>query len=288
MQRTLRFFSLVLLLIAGQSYADALVWEATKGEHKVIVAGTIHLLKPADYPLSDEYPQAFAESDTLVFETDMATVQDPAFATKMTQMMLLPAGESLQTKLSPEVYQRLSAYAQENSFPLAQLQTFEPAFVALNLTIMEMQKLGFAEGVDARYTRMANEQGKELTWLETPDEQLQFLQAMTDLDADNFMRYTLDDLADLPKLMDDMVKAFKTGDDQALFELGGEPMQDYSQDLYNTILRDRNRAWIAHVNEFVQTPETEMIMVGALHLVGPDSVIEMLRQEGYEVKRYQP
>ncbi|MCP8899457.1 TraB/GumN family protein [Gilvimarinus xylanilyticus] len=286
MQRTLRFFFLTLLFVAGQSYADALVWEATKGEHKVIVAGTIHLLKPADYPLSEEYPQAFADADTLVFETDMAAVQAPAFATKMTQMMMLPAGESLQTRLSPEVYERLSQFAQQRSFPLAQLQTFEPAFVALTLSIMEMQKLGFAEGVDARYTRMANEQGKQLAWLETPDEQLQFLRAMTELNADNFMRYTLDDLADLPQLMDDMVKAFKTGDHQALFELGGEPMQEYSQDLYNTILRDRNRAWISQVNEFVKTPETEMIMVGALHLAGPDSVIEMLRQEGYQVKRY--
>ncbi|UTF61844.1 TraB/GumN family protein [Gilvimarinus sp. DA14] len=286
MQRIIHFGLLCVLAISCRVSADAMVWEVTRGDNTVYLAGTIHMLKASDYPLPAEYQRAFSEAQTVVFETDMAAVQSPEFAMQMTQLMMLPSGSSLQSELSSDVYAELRQFASARSLPLMQLQQFKPAFVALTYSILEMQKLGFTEGVDVRYSRLASEQGKTLAWLETPEEQLQFIVAMTELDANEFMRYSLEDLEQLPLIMDDMVNAFKSGNDKALFELGGAPMQEYSAELYNTIVRDRNRAWTAHIDQYLASPETELVMVGALHLAGPDSVVEMLRADGYKVERF--
>ncbi|WP_169334800.1 TraB/GumN family protein [Gilvimarinus chinensis] len=286
MQRIIQFGLLCAFAISCRVSAEAMVWEVTRDDHRVLLAGTIHMLKASDYPLPVQYQRALADAQTVIFETDMDAVQSPDFAMQMSQLMMLPSGSSLQSVLSPEVYAELSDFASARNLPLAPLQPFKPAFVALTYSILEMQKLGFTEGVDVRYSRLAKEQGKALGWLETPQEQLQFIVAMTELDANEFMRYSLEDLQQLPLIMDDMVKAFKTGNDKALFELGGAPMQEYSDKLYNTIVRDRNRAWTTHIDQYLTTPETELVMVGALHLAGPDSVIDMLRAEGYKVKRF--
>ncbi|MDO3387849.1 TraB/GumN family protein [Gilvimarinus sp. SDUM040013] len=272
-------------LLANFASAEAMVWEVSRGDNTVYLAGTIHMLKPSDYPLPAEYEEAFAVSDTIVLETDMEAVQSPQFAMQMSQKMMLPEGQSLSTVLNADVYEQVRAFSSERGLPLQAIANFQPAFIALTLSVLEMQKLGFAEGVDVLYAKKAKEAGKALGALETPEQQLGFIMAMTELDPNEFMLFTLEDMKNLPVLMDDMVKAFKTGDADGLYRLGGEPMIDYSRELYQTILTDRNRAWLTDIEQFLATSDTEMVMVGALHLAGPDSVPALLKQKGISVKR---
>ncbi|MDO3380843.1 TraB/GumN family protein [Gilvimarinus algae] len=283
MKGTLLFLSLIVSLPA---LADSLVWEVSRGENKVYLAGTIHMLKPSDYPLPADYQSVFAKADVVVLETDMDEVQSPVFGMKMAQKMTLPPGESLSSVLKPEVYTQLREFASERGLPMQALANFQPAFVALTLSVLEMQKLGFAEGVEVRFSRLAKEQGKPLKALETPDEQLEFILAMAELEPNDFIRYTLEDMAQLPQLMDEMVAAFKRGDDKAIYTLGAEPMLEYSRSLYDTILTHRNQAWLTQLDQYLNTPETELVMVGALHLVGPEGVPQLLKARGVDIERF--
>lgn len=272
--------------LSQMAAAEAMVWKASKGGNTVYLAGTIHMLKPSDFPLPAEYDQAFADSDAVVLETDMDAVQSPEFAMQLSQKMMLPAGQSLSSVLNSDIYQQVEAFSAERGLPIQAIANFQPAFVALTLSVLEMQKLGFSAGVDVAYAQKAKESGKTLAALETPEQQLGFIMAMTELDPNEFMEYTLEDMKNLPVLMDDMVKAYKTGDADTIYRLGGKPMVEYSEALYATILTDRNRAWIADIEQFLQTPATEMIMVGALHLAGPESVQELLQAKGIKVERF--
>ncbi|MBU2885592.1 TraB/GumN family protein [Gilvimarinus agarilyticus] len=277
---------LAALAVAPLSLADALVWQASLGDKTVYLAGTIHMLKPSDYPLPEEYEQVFAKADTIVLETDMQATQSPEFAMLMSQKMRLPAGQSLSTVLNEEVYAQVQAAAEKRGLPLQALANYQPAFVALTLYVMELQTLGFAEGVDAKYANKASEAGKVLAALETPEQQLGFMLAMAELDANDFMRYSLADITTLPELMGQMVSAFKTGDAEMLYRLGAEPMIDYSRALYDTLLTERNQSWVADIEGYLTTPETELVMVGALHLAGPDGLPALLAQKGITVKRF--
>lgn len=271
---------------AGHALAEAMVWEVSKDGNTVYLAGSIHMLKPGDYPLPEAYERAFAAAGHLVLETDMQAVQSPQFAQQLAQKMTLPAGQTLASVLDADVYQQLATFAAERGVSLQMFAHFQPVFVALTLSVMEMQSLGFAEGVDVKYAEKAIAAGKTLTGLETPEQQLGFMLAMTQLDPNAFMRYTLEDMKNLASLMGDVVAAFKTGDADKLHRLSAEPMIEYSRELYDTILTDRNRAWLTEIEQFLQTPETEMVMVGALHLAGPDGLPALLKEKGFSVKRF--
>ena len=53
-------------------------------------------------------------------------------------------------------------------------------------------------------------------------------------------------------------------------------------------LDDRNRAWLTTLRELLEEETRYLVVVGALHLVGEESVVELLRQEGYTVTLANP
>lgn len=284
---------LKVLLVAGAlcasvaAQAHSYVWQVSDGTHQLLVGGTVHMLKPSDYPLPPEYRAAVAAADTLVFETDMKVVQEPAFSRQLQQAMMLPKGRHLQDTLDDKTWARLSAYSARKGVPLAPMQAFQPAFVALALTMIEGRRLGFGDGVDQHYTAQTQAQGKATSVLETPQEQLDFMLSMTDLEPNLLMNATLDDLAQMGDMFETMIAQWREGDADALFGLMGKPMRDKLPQLYDLLLTERNKNWLPHFRQMLATPEVEFVLVGALHLAGPDSVLKLLQKEGLTVSRYQ-
>ncbi len=54
--------------------------------------------------------------------------------------------------------------------------------------------------------------------------------------------------------------------------------------LRKRILKDRHDKWLPQIEKMIADGRTHMIIVGAAHLVGPDSVIAMLRAKGVKVE----
>ena len=57
--------------------------------------------------------------------------------------------------------------------------------------------------------------------------------------------------------------------------------------LYQRINVARNNAWVPKIEQRLTAPGTDdtLVVVGALHLLGPDGVVEKLRAKGYRVER---
>src|SRR5512133_1274252 len=70
----------------------------------IYLLGSVHVLKAEDYPLPDIMENAFTNSPVLVFEADMAEMEDPKVQMKIMSKAQLPAGETLAQQLSPPVY----------------------------------------------------------------------------------------------------------------------------------------------------------------------------------------
>lgn len=287
MTRIKGLFAAAALCASFVAQADSYIWQVDDGENKLLLGGTIHMLKPGDYPLPAEYSAALAAADIVVFEADMEALQDPSFSKKMQQTMMLAKGQTLQDQLNPKTWLRLSAYASGKGIPIAPMQAFQPAFVALAFTMIELQRLGFGEGIDQRYFSAAKKQGKTLAKLESAEQQLSFMQAMTEVDANLLVNSMLDDLEQMTEQFEQVLVAWRGGDADRLFQLMGKPMLDEAPELYDVLLTQRNKNWLAQLKTMLATPETEFVLVGALHLAGPDSVLALLAQEGYQISRYQ-
>jgi uncharacterized protein YbaP (TraB family) len=95
---------------------------------------------------------------------------------------------------------------------------------------------------------------------------------------------TLEELTGADEAMTEMVAAWRDGRLDALSE---ELLDDFDEfpGLYDALVTDRNTAWVAALEDMLDDGRSYLVVVGALHLVGRDSVIDMLQARGHRVAR---
>ena len=112
-----------------------LLWKVSDRDNTLYLLGSLHLLKPSDYPLSGDVDRAFADAEKVVFEVALEELADPATA----QKFLLAAGygdeRRLSTVVPPVLREKLDRLLARQGSSIAAIDRFEPWFVNLSLTL---------------------------------------------------------------------------------------------------------------------------------------------------------
>ena len=279
--------SLLLVLIACTwASGESSVWKAQKDNSFIYLGGTCHILRATDYPLPPEFDKAYKASQMVVFETDIGMLQDASLQQKLLTKAMYTNGSTVEKHLSPKVYGELSAFCEANGIPLKALSQFKPAMIMLTLTVIELKKLGVTEeGVDQFFYGLANADKKPIEGLETVDEQIDYMATMADGNEDEFVSYSIKDMKTIEKQFDSLATAWRKGDAKKLNELMVSDLKSRQPKLYKKLITDRNRNWLPLIEAYQKTPQTEFILVGVGHLVGPDGLIEVLKKKGYKVDK---
>ncbi len=281
-------FILLLLLIPSLTFAETSLWRISNGKDSLNLGGSVHLLGQADYPLPDEFEQAFRESGILVLETDLAALTKPEVQVNLAKRLMYQNGVTLKTKLKRETYQALLRYCRSVRFPVSALTTMKPALVVLTLTLTKLQKLGVASGtgVDQFFLQKAQAQGKPVSGLESVETQIKTLESMGEGQEDKFILSTIKDLKKTDVFLTKITKAWRFGDLSQMERIGLKPMRDEFPKLNQSLLTTRNNAWLDSIGAMLKTPQREFVLVGALHLVGEQGLLAQLKQKGYRVEQY--
>jgi len=271
---------------AVQQTQNSCLWSVQAQSNKFYFLGSLHVLKQDAYPLSAAIGNAYADSQKIVFETDIAAMHEPTMQAKMLELGLYPEGQNMFQNLGAGTRQMLEKKMVELGLPLEQFLRFKPWFMALTLTTLELQKLGFNPlyGVDVHFFNKATADGKEIGSLEPVAYQLNLLGKMDKQDQNAFLTQTLKDLELVDQLAGDLVKFWKAGDGKNLHALLYKSFKDYP-DLHDRLLIQRNKNWVEKVETLMQENKNVLFVVGAGHLVGPESVVDLLRKKGYQVKQ---
>ena len=200
---------------------------------------------------------------------------------------MLPAGDSLEKQLGPETYSKLVARAQDVGIDPALLNRFQPWFAAMTLVQLQLMKMGLAPtaGVEQRFTARAAADKKPIHGLETLREQLGMLAGLPAKQQREFLLYSIADTDRIAEEVDDLLSAWRRGDTDALAQLLAEGFEQYP-DLYRPLTTDRNRRWLGRVEALLDDREDILVVVGTLHLVGKDSLIELLERRGHRVTQH--
>ncbi len=284
--RIYNFFTILViaLLTALPIFADSPVWEVSKGDDHLYIGGTVHVLGHKDYPLPKAFEDVYKKSQMLIFETDIGEMQSPKNQALMTATMTYQDGSKLKDYLKPATYKALEKYLKPLGIPVITFEDYRPGMVSIMLTMMELRKLGImGVGVDQFYNSKAVNDKKTIGKLETIEEQLSFLEKMGEGDPDEFILYTLDEMKNLSETFSSLKKAWRVGDNESMVKIAVDPMKDFPE-TYQMLVVDRNKAWVPQIVKMLETKEIEMVLVGALHLVGKDSVLKQLEALGYTVK----
>lgn len=291
MRKTL-FATLLLSLAAGVAHAEPpkpLLWKVSDADNSIYLLGSFHLLKDSDYPLADSTYAALEDAERVVFELAPAEMNDPALGQKMGAAAMRTDGTTLQQSVPEETWNQLLAFTIKRGMPIANLQRFEAWFVGLIVSLTEMQALGLdpEKGLDKHFAERAAEAGKPVSGLETGDQQIALFDGMDATQQLQYLQDTLSELANVEAEIDRMHGLWRSGDGQALYAATGAEMKAEYPALYQRINVDRNRAWLPRLAGMLDDSDSDdtLVVVGALHLLGDDGVLAMLKAKGYQVER---
>lgn len=285
----LRLLTALLTLVlpfAETGFADTSVWEVRSGDNTVYLGGTVHLLRPSDYPLPPEFDEAYASSSEIYFETDISAMNDLSIQVQMLQQLTYNDERTLKTVLNEAAYTALTEHTARLGLPMMMLEKFKPGMIISTLQVLDFQRMGFTpQGVDMHFNTRAVADGKYIGQFETIQEQIGFLAAMGEGNESEFILLSLKDLEDTDALMAEMIAAWRSGDADELSRLFVDDMRNEAPEIYEALLLERNRNWMPDIEDMLRDADTEFVLVGAAHLIGPEGLVRMLSDKGYEVRR---
>lgn len=282
------FYLLLWSLFLCQTWlhAKSSVWKVTSNDKSIYIGGTSHLLRQKDYPLPVEYEWAFKQADWVVFETDIGELSGPDTQERILSQAMYKGDKTIKDDLSPVVYDSLVAVCDRLNFPLSSCIKLKPFMLMISLMTQELQNNEVMEiGVDQYFYNRAVADSLEVGWLETIDEQLNAISFAGNEDEDTFVKYSLIDMNRTSTMFEDMVKAWRSGNENNLDELFVGPIKQEMPSLYEELFVNRNNSWIPQIEQFFKSDKTVFVLVGVGHLVGEDSVLFQLQKKGYKIEK---
>ena len=169
------------------------------------------------------------------------------------------------------------------------LQMFEPWFVGLTVSVIDMTGHGLDPklGLDEHLATEAEAKGKPTSGLETGAQQIAFLDHMDHDEQLQFLDEALTESAQGQKELEILHAAWRAADVATLWDGMAADMKRNYPKLYQHINVERNDAWVPKIEQYLKAPghDDTLVVVGALHLLGSDGVVEKLRAKGYKVER---
>ncbi|WP_017326132.1 TraB/GumN family protein [Synechococcus sp. PCC 7336] len=272
---------------ASSQSERAFLWEIETPTNTVYLLGSIHYLRPTDYPLSPAVQAAFEDAENLVFEVHPAELTDPTVAGAFLRGAVPDRGdETLQIALSPETYALASEAALEVGLPIEPFNQFEPWFLAVTLSARKLAQLGFTpeSGVELYLYDEALFAGKGISGLETVEEQLGFLDDLSASAQQDFVTQTVLTLDLWEASLDTLVDLWKAGDVEQFESFTLASFGD-SSEFQDKLLTQRNLNWLPQIEALLDRPEDYLVVVGSAHLVTDNGLVRLLEQKGYSVRQ---
>lgn len=271
--QTLRW---LLPFVIFSAHAEPLYWNATNGKVSLTIIGSVHVGEPSMFPLPDDIYQALNNSDGLIVESD---------TTQQQKIVYPPASKQAVQVLSQEQLFNLDHIASEFGLNVEQFHTLPPWSAALSLQFLQLQKLGYEtkDGVDLHLMQKAIETKVPLVPLETMQFQIDLLTRQPQ-DGKELLVSIIDEWESNETMTHCMIESWKAGDRLNLEKM--MHLTEMSPEMEQAFVIDRNQDWANKISsgKFLPNPKGQYVMiVGALHLIGQQSFIELLEKKGFNI-----
>lgn len=265
--------------------AGPALWAIRDADSTIYLFGTVHVLRPTTAWGSPRVDAAFASADHIWFE--VSNPDDQAAILPLVQQYGVSPDRPLSSLLTAEELTALNAAAAGAGLTAAQMDPFRPWLAGLTLAVAPLIKAGYdpQSGVELILKARADAAGKPVHGFETLDKQVGILAGMSEADQLDFLRSALEAYDDATVELDAMVNAWASGDVETLQKVSVDEMRAEAPAVYDALLVQRNTDWAGQIQTLLEGSGTVFIAVGAAHLVGDDSVQEILSDRGVAVTR---
>lgn len=274
---------------AAKGTERPLLWKVSDADNDVYLLGSFHLLKPDDYPMPADIDRAFDDAESLLFEVDPREMTAPETVATMQKYMAYEEGQSLSKVLPKATLDRLGTLVSASGSSVQALEQSEPWAVSLGLVIGVSQALGFKPdlGLDRHLMERAAKAGKPASGLETVDDQMKAMDTVPYPEQAQGLDEFLQDPKKAIQQLQDMHTWWRAGDVERLDKDMRAEMAAKSPQSYKLLDVDRNDAWLPQIEKRLTGSKSDdtLVVVGTLHLLGADGLVEKLKAKGYKVER---
>ncbi|MFO0548920.1 MAG: TraB/GumN family protein [Polyangiaceae bacterium] len=238
--------------------------------------GTMHMAVDADRELPPEVFEKLDAAKVVLFEADVFSL-GPADVAKIG--FLKPGDPTVKSQLTPEHWTLLVDKIGGILMPESALEKMKASMLA---GMLEQSMIAASTPIDKVLFDRAESKKKEVGFLESVDTQVIVMDKVITPAA-------LDEaLSDLPKAerqVQELVRAYREGDEVAVAAVVFDPEEMKKHPAATEdMLWKRNRSWIPELEKRIDAGNV-FVAVGAAHLIGKDSVVELLTKKGYTIKR---
>ena len=291
MRRVLLAFGLATAAIAPQAAeakAAPALWSVSDADTTIYLFGTIHLLPEKFDWQTPKIEKAVSGSQELVVET-IVDEKNPMQLVGL--LMKLGVSDNLPPiaqRVPPSKRAQLEAAIKKSGAPRAvfdRMETWAAAFMLLGNQFRDLGLKG-DEGVETVLRSDFTSQNKPIDQLETNAEQLGFFDTLPEKAQQDLLLGAIQPKGTMQTDFKHMLAAWSKGDVMAIARAFNHDLQA-SPELRDALIRRRNANWAKWIEQRMDKPGSLMIAVGAGHLAGRYSVIDLLQRGGYKVTRLQ-
>jgi len=223
----------------------------------------------------------FFEIDTGPSAQIQASVLTQSFGFRSDGLRLSGQLNSYQLKL-------LDAAANNGGLPVAALDNMKPWLASEFLTVAAAANAGLSPelSADEALKSRAAAQGKNVVYLDTMENQITRAARQPDFVQIKMLNDTLEGFNTLGDDLTKVAQAWSVGQTDYLTRELIVETKNRSPDIYQSLFDDVNREWARPLTRFMEGSGTGFAAIGIGHLLGEDSLQELLADQGYEVGRY--
>jgi len=270
---------------SSTSATRGLLFEIKSGKNTAYLFGSIHIAKADFYPMSPKVEAAYLQADTVAIEADTTD-------TKAMQAMLSKLSYAAPDKLENHVTAATWGNMKSVFGPaIEQMQGFKPFVVTSGLAMQVGMQMGYdpKQGIDLHFINRAKTDKKSLVELESVEFQAGILGGLSDEEGDALLAATIESLKNREMFKDltSIETAWKAADANAIAKLFVDAANKdaASKKVMKMLMDDRNEGMVAKINDMMASGKKLFVVVGAGHLAGEKSVVDLLQKQGLEVKQ---
>ncbi len=281
-------------LLVGGVAADArapqparpALWKVSDPDTTIYLFGTIHLL-PADLQWrTAKFDQAVSGSQELIVETIVDDKNPTKLMSAMASLGLAKGLPPIMERVPPAKRPALAAAIKKSGVPAQALNGMKSWMAAFILLSSQFKDLGLSGGVEGVLRGDFLAKGKPIGELESNLDQLGFFDRLPETAQRTLLEGAIEENKSMSAEFSGMLKAWGRGDVSGIAKTFDHDLAA-SPALEHALILQRNANWSKWIEQRMAQPGAVMIAVGAGHLAGKHSVIEMLKQGGYKIRRLQ-
>ncbi len=289
-------FVFLLVFTAFYSYSSPnqalkapFMWHIKTEKTNLYLAGSIHALNKGYYPFSSAYIDAFDTVDSLVVEINISALDPTLSKTYIDSLTWLDQGDTLSDKFKTDDIKKLTSFAKHRGMSIQTLLKLKPWVLLEMISRFQLAQTNFKTdlGVDQFFIKRAQNDNKVILELETLAEQINAINGAKESAQIAAISLALSQLEQGQEQLVTLANFWQSADEQGLYQYSQDDIAEQPNiaPLMTQLLDNRNQTMATKIAHYLNSGGSYFVMVGALHLAGPNSIQSTLKKMGFELKK---